>query len=322
MLTVITFERSSTILDTLWRTSRPLAATALLMIGALAAAAIGLVIDPRTITAAPAWLKPAKFAASFAIYTATFAWVFSLLPGWPRTRRVVGWTTAVVLVLELAIIGGQAYRGTTSHFNVATPLDTVLFAIMGLAIAGQTLTSVAVALALWRQRFTDAALGWALRVGMTLTILGASTGGFMTQPTAAQLDAARAGERMAVAGAHTVGGADGGPGLPGTGWSTQHGDLRVPHFIGLHALQVLPIVALVLARRRVHDAVRLRLTLSAAVSYAALFAILLVQALRGESLIAPGALTATLLVAWAVGTAAAAAAVRLRKPALHRPAIV
>ena len=220
----------------LWQTSPELVATTVLMLVVLAGAIVGLLIDPRVITGAPAWLKPAKFAVSIAIYTATLAWIFTLLPEWPRTRRVVGWATAAALVIEMVIIGGQAWRGTTSHFNVATPLDGVLWVIMGLTIVAQTLLSVAVAVALWKQRFHDAALGWALRLGMTLTIVGAFTGGLMTRPTAAQLEAARAGERMTIAGAHTVGAADGGPGMVGTGWSRDHGDLRVPHFVGLHAV--------------------------------------------------------------------------------------
>ena len=291
-------------LHRLWKGSAPLTATGLAMMAALAVAAIGLVVDPRIVTGAPAWLKPAKFAASIAIYTFTLAWIFTLIPEWTRTRRVVGWTTAVTLMLEIAIIDLQALRGTTSHFNVATLFDGVLFTIMGAAIVVQTLSSIAVAAALWQHELTDRALGWTLRLGMTITIVGALTGGLMTRPTPQQLDAARAGERMTVVGAHTVGGPDGGPGLPGTGWSTDHGDLRVPHFLGLHALQALPIVALALRRRQVSEFVRVRLAITAAVSYAALFGLLLAQALRGQSLLAPHALTMVLLGAWAVGTAA------------------
>ncbi|HEX4915026.1 MAG TPA: hypothetical protein VFV51_13755, partial [Vicinamibacterales bacterium] len=222
--------------------------TGVVMLGVLVLAAVGLAVDPRVVTGAPVWLKPAKFAASIAIYAATLAWIFTYLGQWPRLRRTVGWITAVVMAIEMAIIAGQAYRGTGSHFNAATPLDMMLFSIMGVAIVVQTLSTIAVAVALWRQHFQDAALGWALRLGMTITIVGAFTGGLMTTPTRAQLAAARAGEPMTIAGAHTVGAPDGGPGLVGTGWSTQHGDLRVPHFLGLHALQALPIVALGLAR--------------------------------------------------------------------------
>lgn len=309
-------------LNRLWKSSAPLTATGLLMIAALAGAAIGLAVDPRIITGAPAWLKPAKFAASIAIYTFTLAWIFSVIPEWVRTRRIVEWTTAVALTGEVVLIGLQALRGTTSHFNVATLFDGVVFTIMGAAIVVQTLSVVAVAVALWRHQFADRALGWALRLGMITTIVGAMTGGLMTQPTGQQLAAARAGGRITVVGAHTVGAPDGGSGLPGTGWSTAHGDLRVPHFIGLHALQVLPIVALVLARRTVRDLVRVRLTITAAASYIALFGILLLQALRGQSVLTPDALTMALLGAWALATAAAAAVSALHLQPVRRSVVV
>ena len=273
-------------LKRLWQTSPELIATAAVMQVVLIGALVGLAVDPRVITGAPAWLKPAKFAVSITIYTVTLAWIFTMLPEWTRTRRVVGWLTAITMLIEIAIIGGQAWRGTTSHFNVGTVLDGVLFTIMGLAIFVQTLSTVAVAVALWRRRFEDTAMGWALRFGMVITIIGALTGGLMTRPTTAQLEAARGGERMTIAGAHTVGAPDGGPGLMGTGWSTRHGDLRVPHFVGLHALQALSLVALVLARHRIRGNVRVRVVTIAAASYATLYVMLLLQALRGVPLLA------------------------------------
>ena len=307
---------------TLWKGSAPLTAAGLLMIAALAAALTGLAIDPRIVTGAPVWLKPAKFAVSNAIYMVTLAWIFTLLPEWTRTRRLVGWTTAVILVLETAIIGLQAFRGTTSHFNVATVVDGILFGVMGVGILVWTMATIVVAVALWRHQLPDRALGWALRLGMTITIVGAMSGGLMTQPTRQQRDAAQAGQRMAVVGAHTVGAPDGGPGLIGTGWSTGHGDLRVPHFLGLHALQLLPMVSLLLARRRISDSLRVRLTIVAAASYVSLFAILLSQALRGQSVVAPDRLTVTLLGVWVVATGAAAAAAALRLHPASRAAIV
>jgi len=290
----------------LWRTSPELFVTAALMAPVLAGAIVGLALDPRVIAGAPAWLKPAKFAVSIAIYTVTLAWIFTMLPEWPRMRRAIGWITAATMVLEIAIISTQAWRGTTSHFNVGTWLDAVLFAIMGGAIVIQTLSTIAVAIALRRHRFDDLSWGRALRFGMVITIAGALTGGLMTRPTAAQLEVARAGERRTVAGAHTVGAADGGPGLIGTGWSTQHGDLRVPHFIGLHAVQALPLLVLLLTRAGIGRAQRERLMLVAAPSYAALCLILLIQALRGVPVVAPDAATVAQLGAWAVATALAA----------------
>jgi hypothetical protein len=224
------------------------------------------------------------------------------------------------MVLELGIIDSQAWRGTTSHFNYGTPLDGVLFGIMGAAIVLQTVTSVAVAVALWRQPFADRALGWALRLGMTITIIGAFTGALMTRPTAAQLAAAHAGQTMPIIGSHTVGAPDGGQGIPLVGWSAQHGDLRVPHFVGLHALQVLLLLAIPIRRSRLSGEARERLILTAAASYFALFAILLIQALSGKSVLSVDASTMGALAIWAMATAVCAwiSADRLGLPALAK----
>ncbi len=283
--------RTAALLRQLWDASPPLTSVGILMLVVAVPSAVGIFVDSRIITGAPAWLKPFKFAISTAIYSLTLAWIFTWLSDWPRARRAVGWTTAIVFVLEVAIIDMQAWRGTTSHFNVSTMANMVLFLVMGGAILLQTFVSVAIAVALWRQRFSDRPLGWALRIGMTLTIAGALIGPLMTRPTQAQLAAARAGERMTTAGAHTVGGVDGGSGVPVTGWSTEHGDLRAPHFIGLHAIQALALIAIGLRRLRRPETVRVRVMLAAAASYGLLFVLLLWEALRGQSIAATGSIT-------------------------------
>ena len=107
MLTMTTLRR-------LWLSNGPLTAAGLLMVAALAAFLAGLRLDPRVITGAPAWLKPAKFAASTAIYLFTLAWIFSYLPDWPRLRRRVGGFTAAIFVFEVTAIALQAWRGRCS----------------------------------------------------------------------------------------------------------------------------------------------------------------------------------------------------------------
>ena len=294
-----------TVLETLWHSDAKLTAVGLFMTALLVATGVALLVDPRQITGAPAWMKPAKFAASIAIYTFTLAWVFTYLREWPKTRRLASWVTTVTLLLEIVIIDIQVWRGTTSHFNVGTVLDGLLFSIMGLAILIQTFAAVAVAVALWRQRFSDRAMSCALRLGMTVTIAGALTGGLMTTPTGDQIDHARAGNRMTASGAHTVGAPDGGPGLPGVGWSREHGDLRVAHFLGLHAIQIFGLAAVFFVRKGWPEIRRVRMVWAIAASHVSLFMLLLWQALRGQSVVAPDGATIAALTAWTTLTAVA-----------------
>src|SRR6185437_13434258 len=189
----------------LWRSSAPLTTVAVLMTLGLAGAIVGLAFDTSLITGVPAWEKPAKFAASTAIYSATVAWLFRYLTVWPRFVRWMGRLLALGLTVEVAIIFIQAARGTTSHFNAGTPLDLALFRTMGAFIMLLWLSSVGITVAFFRQTFSDAAWGWSVRLGMMITVIGAALGGIMLRMTPEQ--AAHAGSRQAAAtqGAHTVG---------------------------------------------------------------------------------------------------------------------
>ncbi|TGE27954.1 hypothetical protein [Hymenobacter metallicola] len=201
---------------------------------ALAALALALLpLDDRLVLGLHAWFKPLKFAASGLIYLWTLGWLLADLPA-PTERAVrrISWGVAVSIVVETVIIFLQAARGTTSHFNISTPLDGLLFSAMGVFIMLNTVLLVwALVLMLRHRPFGSAAYVWGMRLGLVVFLVGSAIGGSMIHHLG-----------------HTIGGADGGPGLPGLGWSTRYGDLRAAHFLGLHALQVLPLFGWLLGR--------------------------------------------------------------------------
>lgn len=282
-----------------------------------ALAACGLVLDPRVIAGAPAWLKPLKFAISIAIYALSFAWLLGHVRGRPRLVRWLTGATAAVLALELAIIFLQAARGTRSHFNVSTPLDAALYSTMGAGITLLWLCQIAAAILLLRERLPDPVLAWSLRFAIVLAALGSGVGYLMTAPQPEQLEAARHGAGL-IAGAHSVGGPDGGPGLPLVGWSRDHGDLRAAHFFGIHALQIVPVFGIWLGRLRdrLDDRRRVALLWAFCASYLGALLLLVWQALRGQPVGSLDEATLAALLGWLAATIAAGTFALSLRPSL------
>ncbi|MDQ1513903.1 MAG: hypothetical protein QOC59_1745 [Microbacteriaceae bacterium] len=255
----------------------------LLLVGAavaaasLAVAVVGLVADPRQIAGSPAWLKPAKFGVSITVYLVTLQWILSFVRGHRRLLLVVTGVTLVALVVEIVLIDLQVVRGTTSHFNKATAFDTAVYNAMGGLISSLFVVAVIAAVLLLRTRGLDAGIAAGMRWGLLLALLGMLEAVLMTVNFG-----------WSDGGGHTVGASDGGPGLPITGWSTEHGDLRIAHFVGLHALQVLPILAwLLTAVTSLGSRTRVRLLAVAGAGYGGAMLLLTWQALRGQALLSP-----------------------------------
>ena len=213
-------------------------------------------------------------------------------------------------ILELVIIALQAARGIPSHFNATSTLNIALFSTMGIGITAFT---VAVGYVTWfafRQRFEERALGWGIRLGLATMLAGSAIAFLMPRPTPAQVESIRTGVAPPMIGAHAVGVPDGGPGLPVTRWSTDGGDLRVPHFIGIHALQLLPLLGWWFGRRGRGSAAAaaraVRLTVIAGVGTIGLVAVTLLQASRGIPLLAPDPTTTLLAMSLLAACAIAA----------------
>jgi hypothetical protein len=264
-----------------------LVVTSLVMLGDLLGTLIGMVVDHTTITGMPAWDKPTKFALSTGMYALSLAVIISYTPIWRRLLKAVDILTGLALTLEVVLIDIQAYRHTTSHFNDSTPLDAHIYRIMGIGIGLLWLSAIAATVATLVYRYEDNVWKIVVRGGMILIVFGSSTGGLMVYPSRAQLAQKAVTHHMPTVGSHTVGAPDGGAGMPLLGWSTEHGDIRTAHFIGLHGLQVLALWALFLRRRGAVLTRTYPLMLSGLILYAALFGVSLFQALIGEPIIHP-----------------------------------
>lgn len=271
----------------------PLTILGVLMLGTLAASLVGLLVDPQVITGVPAWIKPAKFSISVTIYAFTLVYLLGQMQRYRRAARFAATITTVALLIEMIIIVGQVVRGTASHFNYSTPLDATLFMIMAASIGVLWTMGIVIAVLLLRQPMVNRAYAWSLRLGMLLALVGMGVAFLMTSPNGTQLAALKATGHSDAIGAHTVGLADGGPSLPFLGWSTVGGDLRIPHFFGLHALQALIVLGLLLGLAPAWLTMRHRVALvwTSALGYLGLIALLTWQALRAQSFVHPDAAT-------------------------------
>jgi hypothetical protein len=280
-----------------WNVNPALTILGVLMTFAFIASLAGVLLDHRVITGAPAWLKPAKFAISVSVYCFTFVWLLRFVEN-RRLARIAANVTAGSLVVEMAVILGQAARGTTSHFNISSPLNSFLWITMGAFIIVVWTMNLLLAILLIWQRMPERAFAWSLRLGLLISLVGMAAAFFMVRPTPEQMAVMAAGHSPHIVGAHSVGIADGGPGLPFVGWSTVGGDLRVAHFVGIHAMQVLPFFGWWVARRRnafayFKEIHRLALVCTVGLAYLGLVLLLLWQAVRGQSVIHPDVRTLT-----------------------------
>ena len=199
---------------------------------ALVCCVISYPFDPREILGVNPWIKPMKFAGSIALYVFTLGWFLRYLLGPKLLLNVVRGGVAVAMLGEIALIWLQSARGVRSHFNVDTGFDAGVFGVTGLLIlANSILIVVTLGLFFWDYKELPGAYLWGIRLGLFLFFLGSLEGMIML-----------------VNQGHAVGVADGGPGLPFINWSTEAGDLRVAHLLGIHALQVIPLAGYRLSR--------------------------------------------------------------------------
>jgi hypothetical protein len=200
------------------------------------------------------WIKPIKFSLSFSTFASTMSLLLLALqiPRWQL--KLARLTMAVSIALEIFSLGAQAWRS-------AYPLIGHSFLDGVLAQLTNSMVMVNTALVCWmlclffanrvRTALVDRPMVSAIRYSMVIFLAGNAIGGYML-----------------ARGSHTVGTADGGPGLPFVNWSTIAGDLRIAHFIAIHAIQIVPLFAYILSQMTPIPAIKQRRMAIAALAIA------------------------------------------------------
>lgn len=253
------------------------------------------ILDPRELGGVSVWEKPLKFFVSAAIFGITYSWLSSFIDKSSRWVRLAGSVIAVSLAIELILITAVAGFGQTSHFNVSSPLAITIWSLMATFISMVLIATVILSGLIIRDKSQVFVVRLGLGLGSLNTAVGMGLAFLMTSPTANQLATFQG-----IAGAHSVGTSDGGPGLAFLGWSTIAGDLRVGHFFGLHSIQVA--IALLVLAYILPVALRLPTLIVGNFTYLGFVGIVTWQALRAEPFSSPGSLTITSFVVLVVGS--------------------
>ena len=229
---------------------------------------VALPLDSRLVSGVNPWIKPIKFTQSIAAYVLTLAWLLDYLRISRWGKQILSWGASICVLTQMGCITLQAARGTTSHFNMSSPFDKTISILMDVMDPVGSIFMIALLVLACRGKFAvSRPVQWGIVSGLVIFLWASAIGAIMV-----------------VQGSHSVGGGagDDGAGLPILNWSTTGGDLRPAHFLGLHALQILPIIGWLLNLwGGLSMRVKLAGVVATALGVAALITFLFYQAMHG-----------------------------------------
>ncbi len=205
------------------------------------------------------WRKPILFGLSGGLTSLSLGWAWSKLPRrWGDRGLAVA--TAWALLVEIALIDLQRWRGVASHFNRQTRFDSLAYDAMGLLILFVTAVILDLAARFLLQR-TDLAADVLLAARAGLVFLAVSCGLGIWASVHGDIRSAA--------------------GLPPETFGAA-GVTKFPHGMAIHAIQWLPLLAWAARRARLDENRRWRLVAASTVGTGLVLGYALVQTLSGR----------------------------------------
>ena len=188
------------------------------------------------------WRKPILFGFSGGLTAWSLGWVFAMLPR-SRWDMFFSHTAAGALLLEVALIDVQRWRGVASHFNRSTLFDSLLYDVMGVLILWVTWIAVMLLRRVFCQPLAlSADMRLAVRGGLVALVWSCLLGIWISVHGELQLQAGLSPARYGTAG------------VP-----------KFAHGAVIHALQYLPLLSWLARRGGIRQRGRLRLMAAATI---------------------------------------------------------
>jgi hypothetical protein len=197
------------------------------------------------------------------------AWYIYYLPAKSTFNATIfGWAVVVLLGCEIVYIMLQAFKGQLSHYNISTPTYAFLFSMMAAAATLVSLYTAYIAVLFFVNDFDNLPLYyvWSIRIGLVLFVVFSLQGFAMGARLSHTVGSPNANDFPS---AHTI------LPLPLLNWSMKYGDLRIAHFVGMHALQLLPLLSYYIIKNT-------KYTFALGLLYTILAIFTLIQALQGK----------------------------------------
>jgi hypothetical protein len=206
------------------------------------------------------WRKPILFGISGGLTAVSMGWVWSKMPI-RRWDVPLAWLTTIALVMEVALIDLQRWRGVASHFNRETLLDSVLYDLMGVLILWVTLVAADLMVRGFRRHVAvPRDMLMAIRAGLVFLVISCLLGVWVSVNAEFRVEQGLEPDQFGRAG------------VP-----------KFPHGAVIHAIQWLPMLAWAARRAGTSEPRRGRLVLSATVGTGLMLLYALVQTLAGRS---------------------------------------
>ncbi len=208
------------------------------------------------------WRKPILFGISTGMTLWSLGWICGAIKRdrFAKFDLVVSFAIAVSLVIEVALITLQQWRGTASHFNHATEFDGRIDVVMFVLICIAFLGIVYLGIRSFGFLHLDDEFALAVRSGMVFLILSCIIGFVISSYGYTRTQAGLPPE--------TVG---------------ENGVTKFPHGVAIHVLQILPAIVFMLRKLNVRSDIRKQFIWCASGSFMSLLVFACVQTISGQA---------------------------------------